>query len=502
MCSIAGVIALKPQDPETVLDYAQLLGLFLQHRGHEWVGVAHSNGDFLTVKKLPGQVSSLFGNAKLRGEMQARQPQMVLMQTRFSTQGASTKINAQPHYLRPQTGIVALGSNGDIFDYASGKQTILDLDYQVISKNDAEILLHHILHYAGQNPDKYSEGIRQLMLNLPASFSSWLTTDNRVWLFRDPYSNRPLYWMMIDGFLIFASEDCALQAIITHRANQGHRDNQVDIKQVKSGQIIQATLHDPNLIFNGVDANLPNAHCAFERVYFARPDSHIFATPGELANEALCYKVQVQWDGNQPILVIPEEGEANSSFRYRLGRQLALEAPADGAECVISVPSSGDPAAQGFAQGSQLPFEIGLIRNPYVTRTFISPGKGNRETLAAIKYQVVRSLFQKVSSIVIVDDSIVFGTTARRLIRTLRAAGAKTIHLRISCPPIIAACRYGVDMESKGQLIATTSSVDEIAQHLGVDSLSYLSLEGLQEVIGPDADNYCLACWTGHFPIK
>ncbi len=140
-----------------------------------------------------------------------------------------------------------------------------------------------------------------------------------------------------------------------------------------------------------------------------------------------------------------------------------------------------------------------MIRNPYVTRTFISPGKGNRETLAAIKYQVVRSLFQKVSSIVIVDDSIVFGTTARRLIRTLRAAGAKTIHLRISCPPIIAACRYGVDMESKGQLIATTSSVDEIAQHLGVDSLSYLSLEGLQEVIGPDADNYCLACWKPAF---
>ena len=499
MCSIAGVIALKHQDSETVLDYAQLLGLFLQHRGHEWVGVAHSGGDFLEVEKLPGLISSMFGNAKLVGNMLKTEPQMMLMQTRFSTQGNSTKRNAQPHYSRPPTGIVALGSNGDIFDYFGARQGMQELGCQMISQNDSEILLHHILHHSERNPETYDQGIRHLMANLPASFSSWLATDDQVWLFRDPYGNRPLYWMIVGDCFIFASEDCALHGILNSRANQGHRDGLVDINQVLPGQIINIKLHGAIKTLTGFPAKSTLAHCTFEQIYFARPDSHVFGTPGETRNEQLCYQVLMEWNGNQPILTIPDDINSVVGCRYKLGKQLAVEAPAPGAECVISVPSSGDPAAQGFAHGSNLPFEIGLIRSHYVARTFISPGRGNRENLTAIKYQPVRDLFRKV---VVVDDSIVFGTTSQRLVRTLRAAGAKEIHLRISCPPIVAACRYGVDMESKGELIAATRSLDQITEHLGVNSLAYLSLDGLRSVIGEQINHHCLACWDKHFPIK
>jgi amidophosphoribosyltransferase len=502
MCSIAGVIALKPQDPETILDYAQLLGLFLQHRGHEWVGVAHSNGDFLEVEKLQGLVSSLFGNSKLIGKMLDTKPQMMLMQTRFSTQGNSTKRNAQPHYLRPSTGIVALGSNGDIFDYPGARQTMQELDCQVISQNDAEILLQHILHHSEKSPETYDQGIRHLMDNLPASFSSWLATDDQAWLFRDPHGNRPFYWMIVGDCFIFASEDCALHGILNSRASQGHRDGLVDINQVLPGQIINIKLHSSITYPDGFPAKERLAHCAFCDVYFARPDSYIFGTPGEINNEQLCYQVLMEWNGDQPIMTIPDNLSSVVSFRYRQGKKLAMESPAQGAECVISVPASGDPAAQGFADANKLPFEIGLMRSQYVARTFISPGQGNRENLVTIKYQPVRDLFRKVKSIVLVDDSIVFGTTARRLVRTLRAAGAQEIHLRISCPPIVAACRYGVDMESKGELIAATRPVEEIADYLGVNSLAYLSLDGLKEVIGSNVDNFCLACWNKDFPIK
>ena len=396
MCSIAGVIALKRQDPETILDYAQLLGLFLQHRGHEWVGVAHSSGDFLEVEKLPGLVSSLFGNARLVGKMLKTEPQMMLMQTRFSTQGDSTKRNAQPHYSRPPTGIVALGSNGDIFDYPGARQGMQDIGCQMISQNDSEVLLHHILHHSQRNPETYSQGIRHLMANLPASFSSWLATDDQVWLFRDPHGNRPFYWMIVGDCFIFASEDCALHGILNSRASQGHRDGLVDINQVLPGQIINIKLHSSITYPTGMPAKDKLAHCTFCDVYFARPDSYVFGTPGEANNEQLCYQVLMEWNGDQPILTIPDNLSSVVSFRYRLGKQLAVEAPAEGADCAISVPSSGDPAAQGFAHGSNLPFEVGLIRSQYVARTFISPGRGNREGLATIKYQPVRDLFRKV----------------------------------------------------------------------------------------------------------
>jgi len=474
----------------------------LQHRGHEWVGVAYSGGDMLHVEKQVGLIASLLGNPRMVTKMQDAAPQMMLFQTRFSTQGRSTAVNAQPHYMRPRWGTIALGANGDIPDYAGHRARLEKAKCEFVSRNDSEALLHHIILNAQDNPDRLHEGIVSLMREVPASYSAWLATKDSVYLFRDPFANRPLYYMRVGNYFVFASEDCALHAILVHRANQGHKDGTVEINQVLPGEIIRITMHGEIEYLEGVAPMTQFAMCAFELVYFARPDGHVFGAPHN-ATQRLFYKLLVQHgeDGRYSIQMLTDGIEEVGSFRFRLGKQLAREHPVDGADCVISVPNSGNFAALGFADESKVPYQIGLVQSPYVARTFIVPGRDARREQAALKYRPMRGLFSKYQRIVVVDDSLVYGTTFEQLTRMFMAAGAREVHARLSCPPVIAPCKYGIDMTSKGKLIAADMSVEQIQQMLGLTSLRFLSLEGMKKVLGTDAGNYCTSCWTGVYPI-
>ncbi len=503
MCSIGGVIPMKTVDPDEVMKLVAILGGDLQHRGHEWLGFAHSDGRILRVYKQAGLFESAFGNREVYQSLRADTPQLMCLQGRFSTQGRSTKRNAQPQFLRPGRGTIALGSNGDHRHYAEARRELEEQGLVFDSQNDAELLVQHILYHADNNFDRLEDGIRHLMLHSSASFSSWLATRDTVHLFRDRFANRPLFYMTVGDYFVFASEDCALNGILTYRAEEGHQDGTVSINQVLPGEMLTVHLHDPQIVRQQlVEPEERRALCLFEYVYFQRPDSR-FRVPTD--GNPLCYKIMVQWDnGNYWFDYLEDQTEEVNSFRYRLGKQLAAEHPmgdAD-ADCVISIPASGDLAAAGFADESGLAYRIGLVRNPYVSQTFISPELSNRKHLASIKYRPMHALFTKRPRIVVVDDSIVYGTSIQRLVRTLRAAGAKEIHVRISCPPVVERCPYGIDMATKGDLIAATMAIEKIErEHLRVSSLRYLSLEGLLKVAGKDARHFCTGCWSKELRI-
>lgn len=502
MCSIFGVIALKPTDPEDVLTYIELLGTDNQHRGHEWFGMTWSDGKTMRVEKRRGWVTSIFGDRTLMRSIHGHQPQMALCHTRFATQGASTSVNAQPPYLHSRRGIIALASNGDIVDYGRECSALKAKRSRIIGDCDAELLLHHILEVANDDTDCLPSGIRHLMENVAASYSAWIATEDIVRLFRDPWANRPLFYMMAGSYIFFSSEDCALYGILSHRAEQGKRDGTVEICQVLPGEMITIKLHGSVTHEQLCQPKKVRAPCRFESVYLRRPDTSI--VDRLLPNNRVCYKIVVRWeDGEYYFEYLDDEKiEEVFGFRYRLGQQLAQEHPAPEAEYVIGVPESGNPAAVGFADGSGLSYRIGFVRNPYVMRTFISPGKSNRQTMTAIKFRPLRSLILKLNRVVLVDDSVVFGTSMEKLIRMLHTAGCKKVDLRVSCPPVKHPCRTGIDMSSKGPLIAAVKrNVEEIGKYFRVASIGYLSVEGLKEVLGPQAEQSCLACWTGKFPI-
>ncbi len=491
MCTVLGIIALAEVPSEEILRYANGLSSDLQHRGQEWTGLAWSDGELLRVEKRPGLVASLFEDVSFMEGLAADRPRMVLGHTRFSTAGDSSSRNAQPHFLRFRRGTVALASNGDVFDYAAERARLRSLGSSFLSRNDGELLLHHILAASGDEPRSFPAGIADCMANVRASYSAWLATRDTVYVFRDPHANRPLFTMRVGEYFVFASEDRALHGLLLQRANDGYHDGTVSIEQVMPGEIVQVTLEGGVQYLPSLpSANL--AHCAFERIYFARPDSHVFGS--EDARTA--YRVNVTRDGEGHNLeVLDPEVEEVGAFRYRLGRALALEHPAQ-ADFVIGVPDSGTLASVGYARESGLDHRVVLIRNPYISRTFISPGKTNREDLARRKYRPMHSIFRKKPRVVVVDDSSVYGTSARAVVAMLRTAGAKEVHFRASCPPIVRACRYGIDMDSKGALAAAPDGeIERVRQLLGVDTLGYLSLENLRSVIGTDAGSYCLACW-------
>jgi len=500
MCSIFGAIPLEVKDPLEVQTYTMIGANFLQHRGHEWYGLAFSNGKFLWIERRSGLIISSPDDRELVRLIKENQPQMIMFQTRFSTTGPSTSINAQPQFLRLRQGAIALGSNGDVFDYTKERERLEKSGCDFQSQNDSEILLHHILLNSGDDPDNIPKGIQNLMGNMPATFSFWLATEKRVYLARDPYGNRPLYYMQVGGYFIFASEDCALLAVLEERAEAGYEDGTVEINQVLPGEIIEVNLHGPVNYLKGADPKAILAQCTFEKVYFARPDSRVF---GSLKQGRLCYKVLVLPEGEDDyvIQVLDDSVEEVGSFRYRLGENLGVESPVEQADCVISVPMSGDFAALGYAHKTGTEFQIGLVRNPYYTRTFTSPGRENRQRLARLKYQPMRGLYVRAKRIVVVDDSVIFATTLQRLARKLRIAGAQEVHGRVSCPPVKCPCPYGIDMSSKGQLPAASMSMKEVGNMLKLDSLAHLSLEMLQAANGASAKHYCYACWNGEFPI-
>ena len=432
------------------------LGLYaLQHRGQESAGIATADGTNLSNIKGMGLVADIFTEevlAKLNGDM-------AIGHTRYSTTGDSALLNAQPIRVDSTKGLIAIAHNGNLVNLGNVRARLEREGAFFQTTSDSEIIVQLIAHSKeGTLVDAIADSLRQV----DGAFSIVMMTRDRIFAARDPRGFRPLSMGRItnpDGpdTIVFASETCAFDLL---RA-KFERD-------VQPGELVMVTRD--GVTSRQYSTGVPQSSCIFEHVYFARPDSKI-------------YNRWVQ------------------ESREEMGRQLVRESHVE-ADLVVPVPDSGVTAAIGYAAESGIPFRFGLIRNHYVGRTFIEPEQRVRDFGVKLKLNPVRNLLEG-KRIILVDDSIIRGTTSRKIVRMVRAAGAKEVHLRISCPPTISPCFYGVDTPRKKDLIAANNSVEEIRRFIEADSLAYLSLDGLQKACdGGEGNHFCIACYTGEYPTE
>lgn len=426
-------------------------GLYsLQHRGQEASGIAVSDGEEITVRKGMGEIADVFPD---RESLQGLSGFAAIGHNRYSTTGSSALHNAQPLLMRFKFRHMAAGHNGNITN-AGELKSQLEKDGAIFtSSSDSELVLH--LYARSKKRDTVSR-LADAMSHFEGAFCFVILTPDELIAARDPLGFRPLSLGKLNGSWVVASETCAFDII-------GARY----VRDIEPGEIL--SINNKGLASSFLPRNGKRAHCIFEYVYFSRPDSVIFE-------------------------------ENVDKVRRRLGKQLAIEQPAD-ADIVISVPDSSNTAAMGYALESGLKFEVGLIRNHYVGRTFILPDQKLRDLDVKIKFNPVRGVLRG-KRVVMVDDSIVRGTTAKKLVRMIRAAGAKEVHFRVASPPIISPCFYGIDMPTKGELIGSTRTVEKIRAYLGVDSLGYLSLDGMLSLSSHPKDSFCTACFSGKYPTR
>src|SRR5438094_444505 len=450
-----GVIAIYAHPEAEKLAY---LGLHaLQHRGQESAGIVTSDGMTLHPYKAMGLVADIFTEevlSQLHGTL-------AIGHTRYSTAGDSALLNAQPILVQSNKGRVALAHNGNLVN-APEIRSRLETQGSIFQTNsDTEVIVHLIaLSKEHTLPEAMADALRRV----EGAFSLVMISPDRIFAMRDPRGFRPLAMGRIpaqgdrkEDTVIFASETCAFDLV---GANYE--------REVKPGELVIVGPEGTNSRFYA--PALLQSSCIFEHVYFSRPDSRVFGRPVQESRE-------------------------------QLGRQLAIESPVE-ADLVVPVPDSGVTAAMGFAAESGIPLRFGLIRNHYVGRTFIEPQQSVRDFGVRLKLNPVRSLLQG-KRVVLIDDSIVRGTTSKKIVRMVRGAGATEVHLRISCPPTISPCFYGVDTPRKKELIAANNSVEEIRKYIGADSLSYLSLDGLKKACHDgEKTTYCTACYTGRYPTN
>lgn len=427
------------------------LGLHaLQHRGQESAGIVSTDGSRLHVEKGMGLVNDVFDPARL----QHLKGDRAIGHVRYSTAGDTVAANAQPLVIECHRGPIAIAHNGNLVNAALLRYELEAAGSIFQCTSDTEVILHL---YARSHRERLEDAIAASLSKVMGAFSLLFLTPDAMVAARDPWGFRPLcIGRLPGGVTVVTSETCALDLIDAEY-----------VRDIEPGELV---VIDKNGLrsFHPFPPE-PPSQCIFEQVYFARPDSSVF-------------------------------GRNVLQTRLRLGRQLAREAPAD-ADLVVPVPDSGNGAALGFSQESGIPFAWGLIRNHYIGRTFIQPKQSIRSFGVKIKLNPVRSVLEG-KRIVLIDDSIVRGTTSRKIVAMIRAAGAKEIHMRISSPPTTGPCYYGIDTPDKSELIAATHTVDEIQQHLGVDSLAYLSHEGLlQSVDDPQGRSHCTACFSGRYPV-
>ena len=425
----------------------------LQHRGQESAGIASADGASLSNIKGMGLVSDIFTEdvlAKLQGSM-------AIGHTRYSTTGDSALLNAQPIRVDSTKGLIAIAHNGNLVNLGNLRGRLERDGATFQTTSDSEIIVQLIAHsHEGTLVDAIADSLRQV----DGAFSIVMMTRDRIFAARDPRGFRPLSMGRIqnpDGpdTVVFASETCAFDLL--HARYE---------RDVEPGELVMVS--KDGVTSRRYSTGVPRTSCIFEHVYFARPDSRIF-------------------------------GRWVQDSREAMGRELAREAHVD-ADLVVPVPDSGVTAALGYADECGLPFRFGLIRNHYVGRTFIEPEQRVRDFGVRLKLNPVRNLLEG-KRIVLIDDSIIRGTTSRKIVRMVRSAGAKEVHLRISCPPTISPCFYGVDTPSKKDLIAANNSVEQIRQFIEADSLAYLSLDGLRKSMGDaEGDGFCVACYTGQYP--
>jgi amidophosphoribosyltransferase len=445
MCGVFGIYA--PGRDVSRLTY---FGMYaLQHRGQESAGIAVSDGRRVTALREMGLVSQVFDESKLK----ALVGDAAIGHTRYSTTGSATWQNSQPIVRHRRGRTVALGHNGNLTNTAELRDELVARGVHLDSTSDTEVICALIAEHPGSLRDATVE----TMSRIRGAFAAVMLSPDAVIGFRDPDGIRPLVLGDLDGHPVLASETPALD-IIGAKA----------VRELEPGEL---AILDANGVT--VEQAVPprrggEALCVFEHIYFARPDARM-------------------------------SGESLHAARERMGERLAAEAPVE-ADVVIPVPDSGTPAAIGYARAAGLPFGDGLIKNRYVGRTFIQPNQELREVGLRLKFNPLRHVLDG-KRVVVVDDSIVRGTTTRKIVSLLREAGAREVHLRVSSPAIISPCFYGVDMATPDQLIAAGRDVDEVCALLGADSLAYLSLDGLQRAIERPASGFCRACLTGEYPV-
>jgi amidophosphoribosyltransferase len=450
-----GVVAIYSHPEAETLAY---LGLHaLQHRGQESAGIVSSDGMSLHIHKAMGLVADIFTEKKLnklRGTL-------AIGHTRYSTTGDSALLNAQPIMVQSNKGMIALAHNGNLTNAGEIRARMEAQGSIFQTSSDTEVIVHLI---AQSREHTLPEAIADALRRVEGAFSLVMISPDRIFAMRDPHGFRPLAMGRIPAqgerphdTVVFASETCAFDLIgATYE------------REVKPGELV---IVGPEGVSSRFYAPaMAQSSCIFEHVYFSRPDSRVF-------------------------------GRSVQESREQLGRQLAIESPAD-ADLVVPVPDSGVTAAMGYAAESGIPLRFGLIRNHYVGRTFIEPQQSVRDFGVRLKLNPVRSLLEG-KRVVLIDDSIVRGTTSRKIVRMVRGAGAKEVHMRISCPPTISPCFYGVDTPRKKELIAANNTVEEIRQFVGADSLAYLSLDGLKKACRDgEKTTYCTACYTGRYPTN
>lgn len=444
MCGVIGVSG--------VPDASRLayLGLYsLQHRGQESAGiVAVDEHATAAAHRGMGLVSDVFSESTLDG----LRGDVAIGHTRYSTAGSSVLANAQPILARYREGPLALGHNGNLTNAVQLRTDLVAKGSIFQTSSDSEVLVHLIARSEAREPE---DQILDALERVDGAYSLVMTIGRTLYAIVDPRGFRPLILGRLGAGHVVASETCALDLIgasVVRELEPG------TFLRIRDGQV--AAL--PPL------APLPHRRCVFELVYFSRPDSTIF-------------------------------GRSVDGVRRALGRELAREHPAPAADCVFSVPDSSNAMALGYAEESDLKLEHALIRNHYVGRTFIHPAPSGRNAKVKIKFNPVRDVLAG-RSVVVVDDSLVRGTTSRGLVHMIRQAGAREVHFRVASPPITGPCYYGIDTPTRRELIAAEHAVEEIRRHLGVDTLGYLSLDGMLRAAGGDPGTFCHACFSGAYP--
>ena len=443
MCGIFGIY---PHKDAARLTY---LGLYaLQHRGEESSGIITHNGKKIHLHKALGLVGDVFEEKIIR-ELKG---DLAVGHVRYSTTGSTHLKNTQPFYVKAKIGDVAIAHNGNLTNALALKRHLEDRGALFQTTMDSEIIAHLLAH---SKHNDYKEAIIEALSQLEGAYSLVLMLNNILIGARDTFGWRPLCLGKLGETHILASETCALDLIGADY-----------IRDVEPGEIL--FIHKDKIESIKPFKRTPYAFCIFEYIYFARPDSNIF--------------------GNNVYLV-----------RKQLGRQLAAEFPVE-ADIAMPIPDSGTYAALGFAEASGIPFEFGMIRNHYIGRTFIQPSQNLRDFQVRVKLNPLKQVLEGKRA-VIIEDSIVRGTTSRKRVATLRKAGAKEVHMRISCPPLRYPCFYGIDFPTKKELIASGHQINWVREFIGADSLEYLSLEGMLKSMPLAKEQFCTACFTGNYPV-
>ena len=454
MCGVAGYFSRSGANVAGQV----MLGLYSeQHRGQESCGIAVSDGKIIRLHKSMGYVKEVFTPEVLRD----LPGHIAIGQVRYPTRGSSVIKNAQPYIIETLGGpIYAVASNGDIVNYDEIARWLQTRGVHLASNNDGELIGRFLVYQHERQGLSIPDAIRLLMNRVKGAYSSVFLTPNSLYVFRDEYGFRPLFLGEVNGDVAVASETCALDILRPH-----------EIKEISPGEIVhisrEKVISSPKQdhLFNHQPKEF--RHCVFELIYFARPDSSQF-------------------------------NEYVYSVRQKIGAKLASYDDFD-ADVVIPVPDSANFMALGYANAKRILFDFGLIRNHYVGRTFIRPDQHLRDESVRQKFNPLKDFFTD-KSVVIVDDSIVRGTTIRKIIRMIRGAGAREIHLRIGSPPVKNSCYYGIDTPRRQELIANNMSLEEIREYVEVDSLKYLKIDDLKDCV-KKSNHFCYACFDGKYPI-